>query len=325
MRAFITGATGFIGINLVRRLLDDGWQTTVLHRKGSQLKSLERLDVEFVEGDLSDVDKLDQILSEGFDAVFHLAGDISLWKQNNRQQDEVNIEGTKNLARLSLKHDVGRFIHTSSIAVWGLQSGVISEQTEKLGATAPINYMRSKYFGEQEVLACVEEGLDAVILNPSNVMGPYDSRGWSRLFLLIKKGQLAGFTPGLGAFCHVKDVVDAHVMAFKHGKRGQNYLLGGPHCSYEDLITEIAQRVQAPAPKKIPFSLVMSVAYLSECISWLTGREPQITPEKARLFAMDVKVDGRLAENHLQYQSTPLKEILDDSYEWLKAESYFST
>ncbi|SMF78019.1 NAD-dependent epimerase/dehydratase family protein [Pseudobacteriovorax antillogorgiicola] len=324
MRAFVTGGTGFIGLHVVKELIADRWDVTVLYRKTSDLSRLDNLDVQLVEGDIVDQDQMARILSQGFDAVFHVAGDVSLWRMKNDLQNQINIHGTRTLARQSLKHEVGRFVHTSSVAVWGLPDGTINERSEKKGPTAPINYMKSKFYGEQEVLACVQEGLDAVILNPCHVMGPYDEQNWSQLFTMIHRGQLPGVPPGLGTFCHVKDVAKAHLQALYKGTQGECYLLGGSQASYLDVGREVAELLQVPAPKQLPAWLLAMSGQYAELVSWFTGREPAMTPEKAALLSHDVKVDCTKAINHLDYEITPVSRILEESFHWLKHAGYLS-
>ena len=321
MKAFVTGGTGFIGINLINELLQDGWQVSVLHRKTSDLSRLAKLEVELEEGDITDQEQMETIIKNGaFDAVFHVAGDVSLWKLRNPLQDEINIVGTRTLARLALKHEVKRFIHTSTVSVWGLQEGTLNESTEKLGGEAPINYMRSKFFGEQEVLACSEEGLDAVILNPCHVMGPFDEQNWAQLFFLIKEGKLPGVPPGMGTYCHVREVAKAHVKAFYKGQKGHCYLLGGEQASYVQVGKKIADLVAERAPSQLPRWFLATVGKFSEGVGWMTGKEPTMTPEKAALLSHDVKVDCSKAKNELGYREIPLDKILEESHQWLHGE-----
>ena len=314
MRAFVTGGNGFLGIHLVRLLLANSWTVSVLVRKTSDLSLLAGLDVELVEGDLLDPEAWEGHFSQNYDAVFHLVADNSLWSARHKIQDRINIEGTKNIARLALKYELGRFIYTSSASVWGFHEEVINESSEKAGAKSAINFVRSKFFAEQEILSLVQEGLDAVIINPCLMMGPHDLHGWSQLFPLMKQGKIKALPSGTGTFCHVADVAKAHLAAFERGRRGACYLLGGERVSYARLSQKIASMLETEPPKSLPSILLKSISVLSTMKSWLTWKEPVLSLEKLLLLSHDLKVDDASAEKDLLYQSSSLDKILNDTF-----------
>jgi dihydroflavonol-4-reductase len=132
--AFVTGATGFVGLNLVEALLAQGWRVLALHRAGSELKYLARMQAERVTGDVTDAESVRRALPPQVDAVFHVAGDTNLWSRRNARQDRINIEGTRNMIEAALARRARRFLHTSSISAWGLQRGRLDERTSQKGS-----------------------------------------------------------------------------------------------------------------------------------------------------------------------------------------------
>ena len=142
--AFVTGATGFLGLNLVEALLAQGWRVVALHRPDSDLKYLRRLSAERAVGDVTHAPSVRRAMPQGVDAVFHAAGDTSLWSGHNAAQDRVNVDGTRNVVGAALERRARRFVHTSSISAYGLQGSRFDESAAQLGGISPVNYDRSK-------------------------------------------------------------------------------------------------------------------------------------------------------------------------------------
>jgi nucleoside-diphosphate-sugar epimerase len=225
--AFVTGATGFVGLNLVEALLAEGWRVIALHRAGSDLTYLQRMNAERATGDVTDRESVLRALPEGVDAVYHVAGDTNLWSRRNAAQDRINVEGTRNMVAAALARRARRFLHTSSISAWGMQRGRLDERTPQLGKYSKVNYNRSKHLAEEAVRAGIARGLDAVILSPGAILGPYDTRNYARIVKMVAAGTLPGVPPGALPFCDVREVAKAHVAAFERGGKGENYLLAG--------------------------------------------------------------------------------------------------
>ena len=219
--AFVTGATGFVGLNLVEALLAEGWRVIALHRADSDLKYLQRMNAERATGDVTDRESVLCALPEGVDAVYHVAGDTNLWSRRNAAQDRVNIEGTRIMVEEAIARHARRFLHTSSISAWGLQRGRLDERTPQLGRYSKVNYNRSKHLAEEAVRAGIARGLDAVILSPGAILGPYDTRNYARVVKMVAAGTLPGVPPGALPFCDVREVAKAHVAAFERGGRGE--------------------------------------------------------------------------------------------------------
>lgn len=320
--AFVTGATGFVGLNLVEELVAQQWQVIALHRTQSDISPLTRFPgVQRVIGDITDARSLRGLIPEKVDCVFHVAGNTSLWARAHAVQLKVNIKGTRTLVRAALEARAQRFVHTSSIVAYGLHSGTITEETPTRGSTAPINYVRSKALAEREVRRGFAAGLPAVIVNPANIFGAYDTGNWSRLVKLVQQGRLPVIAPGGGSFCHAREVARAMIAAAERGRLGHNYLLGGAQASYLGLALEISRalgvkrRIVAVHPR-----IIGAYARIEEWVAPLFGREPDVTCDAVELLSQNLYCSSRKAQQELGYQPQTLEVMLRDCLDWLRAE-----
>ena len=321
--AFVTGATGFIGLNVVEELLAGGWHVTALHRRDSELRFLRRFDVTTAEGDIDDLALLARAIPRQVDAVFHVAGSTNMWSRRNAEQDRINIGGTRNMVQAALDAGARRFVHTSSISAYGNHSGRIDETAEQRGRTSWINYQRSKFYGEEEVRKGIEQGLDAVIINPASVFGPYDTSSWARLVRLIYTGKLPGVPPGALSFCHSREVAKAHVAAADRGRTGENYLLGGTDATFLQLAQTIGEVTGRHVPNKTTPAAALHVAgRVMHWISYVTGKPPDLTPETVGQVTRDMYCDSSKAVRELGFQSVALRTMVEDSVNWLRDEGY---
>ncbi|HEX4894808.1 MAG TPA: SDR family oxidoreductase [Solimonas sp.] len=321
--AFVTGATGFVGLNLVEELLAQDWRVVALHRRHSDLRPLQRHGdrVECVPGDVTDARSLRGRVPAGVDCVFHVAGNTSMWARNHAEQLRVNVRGTRNMVKAALEARAGRFVHTSSIVAYGLHGGTITEDTPTRGSSTPVNYVRSKALAEREVRKGLRAGLQAVIVNPSNIVGRYDTANWSRMFRLVQQGRLPAVPPGGGSFCHAQSVARALIAAGERGRVGHNYLLGGAQVSYLGLIEAVARELGLRRRAVTAHPGVLGVyARLEEWVAPLFGREPDITRDAVSLLATNLYCQSTKAQAELGYEPQPLETMLRDCHQWLKAE-----
>jgi nucleoside-diphosphate-sugar epimerase len=316
--AFVTGATGFVGLNLVEHLREAGWQVIALRRQQSDLGPLADWGVETVEGDITDLRSLRAGLPQSVDAVFHLAGNTSLWTRLRSEQMRVNVKGTRNIVRAALDARAGVLVHVSSIVAYGLHGGTITEQTPTRGTVSPIHYVRSKALAEREVRRGISAGLRGVIINPANIVGAYDTHNWARLFKLVRQGRVPAMPPGGGSFCHAREVARVLAVAAEKGRSGHNYLLGGAQATYAELVRRIAaqigvrRRVVAVSPR-----LLTGYARLEEWLALLFRREPDVTRETIALLSGNLYCSSRKAQQELGYQPQPLERMLEDCHRWL--------
>ena len=202
--AFVTGGTGFLGINLIRALCEKNWSVTALHRPTSNLKYLKDLPIKLAEGSITAKASLEKAIPQNTEVVFHLAGDTNMWSKNNARQTAINVDGTRNMIDVSVAKGVATFIHTSSISAWGSATGLIDENTSQQAENSWINYERTKWLGEQEALKGIEKSLKVVIINPGSIVGPFDTNSWAKMFFALRDGQVPGVPPGDNSFVHVK-------------------------------------------------------------------------------------------------------------------------
>jgi nucleoside-diphosphate-sugar epimerase len=319
--AFITGATGFVGTVLCQELAGRGWQVTAIHRPGSNLKYLSRVPLRLVPADVTDRASLERALPEDVDAVFHVAGSTNLWSRGNDEQRRINVEGTRNAVEAALARRARRFVHTSTISVYGLQSGRIDERAEQRGSASPVNYQRTKFLAEEQVRAGIARGLDAVILNPAAILGPYDTGNWARMIRMVHAGTLPAAPPGATSYCHVREVARAHIAAAEHGRSGENYLLGGVDAPIIELVRVIGEVTGRRVPDRpTPAWVLRAVGRVGEWASYFTARQPMLTADAARIVTRELYCDCSKAMRELGYRAVDLKTMVGDTYRWLKEE-----
>ncbi|MDX1619272.1 MAG: SDR family oxidoreductase [Balneolaceae bacterium] len=321
-KAFVTGATGFIGINLIRLLLDRGWDVTALHRSSSDLSRLKPLSVRLKEGSITDATTVERALPTDTDAVFHLAGSTNLWSKRNAQQTAVNVGGSRNMIEAAVRKEVPVVVHTSSVAAWGDASGLITEETPQQGGDSWVNYERTKWAGEREVLKGTEHGVKVVILNPAHVTGPYDTNNWGRLFFALRDGDLPGIPAGEASITHVEEVAKAHLAAVDKGRSGERYILAGNDYTFYQFVSEVA-RVSGidELPSRVPDFIFKAVAHLSVLKAAITNKTPDVTPELAHIMTRsNLSYSNEKAIRELDYRLVPMEQSVRDCYEWLKQE-----
>jgi nucleoside-diphosphate-sugar epimerase len=319
--AFVTGATGFVGLNLVERLMHEGWDVTALHRPTSDLKYLSRFAPRLAVGSITEADSLLRAIPARTDTLFHVAGNTNMWRNGNAEQTRDNVEGTRNVVEAAIAKGVRRLVVTSSISAYGLVSGEIAEETPSLAEKSPVNYQRTKWRAQEIARAALSRGLEVVILQPGAIIGPYDLGTWSRLFLMVRDGKLRGVPPARMTFAHVREVVGAHIAAADKGENGGQYLLGGENRRMLDFVREIAILLGRPAPtKEMPLSFVRFAAAVGDFASRFSGKEPAVTPEIAALMGRVSIVSSAKAQRELGYRVVSLPEMVKDCYDWMVAE-----
>lgn len=320
--AFVTGGTGFVGLNLVKELMIRGWDVTALHRRGSDLRFLKRFRPKLAVGELNDPNSLLAAIPAATDTVFHVAGNTNMWRGGNAEQTRDNVDGTRNLVDAALVKRVRRMVVTSSISAYGQVAGEITEQTPSLAAHSPINYQKSKWLAQEAALAAVPKGLEVVIMQPGAIMGPYDTGTWSRLFLMVRDDKLPGVPPAWLTFTHVREVVAAHIAAADKGQNGGAYLLGGENKPVMELVREISALLGKPAPtKETPIRLLQLFAMAADFASRFSRKQPRITPEMASMMRRRVSTTSAKAQRELGYRVVPLKDMVKDCYDWMRLEN----
>jgi nucleoside-diphosphate-sugar epimerase len=321
--AFVTGGTGFLGLNLIEQLSARNWQVTALHRPSSDLRLLQRFPVRLAEGDILDPESLRRAMPQEVDADFHVAADISMWSGRNTRQTRINVEGTRNVVEAALEAGAKRLVHTSTWNTYGIWQGDISEELPQRGSESRANYDRTKLLAEEEVRKGVARGLHAVIVNPSHIMGRYDRKGWAQLIMMAHERWMPGVPLGAGTFCHAEAVASAHIAAAERGQRGANYLMSGADATFVELFAVINEVTGSRVPlRPLPAALFRVSARLAAVWAMVSGEEPPMTPEGVEVALARARVTSRRAEQELGYRPAPLRAMVDDSYRWLLAEGF---
>jgi nucleoside-diphosphate-sugar epimerase len=317
--AFVTGATGFLGLNIVDALIESGWRVFALHRPTSNTRRLASRPVILIEGDIRYYASLDSGMPHSCDAVFHVAGNTSFWSVRNTQQRADNVDGTRHVVEAALAKRAKRFVHTSSISAWGAPDRSPFDETSPLhGDVSSVNYERTKFDGELQVLQAIERGLSAVIMNPGVTIGRYDEHGWSSLLRLVHDGRLPGVPPGMASFCEARAVARAHVSAAVRGRVGERYLLGGHDASYLELVKTIGELLGKRVPDKVlPLSVLSAMARVSLWGSYVTRRPPAITPEAVTVLRRPQLAICDKAIQELRYEPVSLRQMLESAYAWM--------
>lgn len=320
--AFVTGGTGFVGLNLVEHLAQSGWYVTALHRPNSNVTQLEKYSVRLVEGQIEDKTALWHAFPEDVDAVFHVAGDTSMWSGHSQRQWRTNVDGTRNMVEAALAKRAKKFIHTSTSGVFGLPESAFDETALKVGKGG-FHYQYSKAMAEEEVLKAVAKGLDAVMLNPANIIGRYDWNSWSQFIRRAANRQLPLIPPGSACFCDVGAVVRAHVAAVDKGRAGHNYLLGGDQASYREIVEIVGKLLGRPTNKLVANPVGFRIAgRMLNRISSLTGKEPMITSETGAFLSSNIICRSDKAMRELGYRSVSVESMVKDCIDWMIAENY---
>lgn len=317
MKVAVTGAAGFVGTNLVNQLVVDGHDVVAIDRVQPRLAPAS--EVTWVRADIFDTGALTTAFAD-VDTVYHLVAMITL-KQRDELAWRVNTEGVTSAARAALAAGVRRFVHCSSIHSFDqyTDNGVVDEQSERsTGASLPV-YDRSKWAGEQALRAVVDDGLDAVICNPTGVYGPVDY-GLSRINGMLSdaaRGRVPLFVNGTFDLVDVRDVALGLIAAGERGVTGDNYLLGGSPVRLVDAMRRVAQLCGRPQPlAAIPLGLLKVVVPVIEPISHFLGSD---LVSRASISALEAQptVDITKARRQLGYRPRTSADTLDDLVSFL--------
>src|SRR5580693_8156742 len=301
----VTGATGFVGSAVARALIGIGHDVRVLARPSSDRRNLIDLSVEIAEGSLEDAPSLARAVV-GCRYLFHVAADYRLWIADPAPMFRANVEGTRVLMRAALDAGVERVVYTSSVATLGLvPQGPADEETPSDVEDMIGPYKRSKFQAEEVVRdLIVRRGLPAVIVNPSTPVGPRDRKPTptGRLMLEAARGHMPGYVETGLNIVHVDDVAAGHLLAAERGIVGERYILGGENLGLAEILGEVARLVGRRPPRlRIPYAVVVPVAVGAEALARLTGREPFVTLDGARMSRKTMYFTSAKAARELGY------------------------
>lgn len=321
MKAFVTGATGFLGTHLIQELDREGFDIIALHRPNSDVSELKKCrKMTLAPGDVTDADSLVAAMPKNVDFVFHVAGSVAhLPHAKEGSRYDVNQLGTRNVVDACLARTPGRLVHTSTVLTYDFHA------CRPLTEDAPKNlwitdaYARSKRLADEEVEIGARAGIDSVYLHPSAMFGAYDKATWSKMFLEVARGlPLPIAPPGGGSVCHARPVATAHVKAALKGQRDRHYILGGPDVSWFEVLNKIASLLnKRGAWFKLPTPLFKAYGWSEFTLAEMLGREPILTPHSITMLSEEVFSDSSRAIQELDYQPSTLEEMLTDCYQWM--------
>jgi dihydroflavonol-4-reductase len=316
----VTGAAGHLGAALVRALLAEGRSVRALVR--SERRALVGLDVELVEGDLRDAASLRRAFA-GAEVVYHAAAQISLGGRDWAALAAINVQGTRHVIEACLHAGVRRLVHVSSIGALmdTPRSRPVDERNELVRTARPFPYGYAKALAEREVRQGIAAGLDAVIVRPTAILGPYDYRVGSTTQLIVRAatGQLPVAIPGGFDFVDVRDVAAAALRAAATSPCGADYLLGGEWAASVDVARRVAALTGAPPPRgMLPMWAAHGLALAGETWGQLTGSTPQLNRAVLATVTSNPLVSHERAGRELGYTPRSLDITIADTVAWFQ-------
>jgi dihydroflavonol-4-reductase len=327
MTLLVTGAAGFVGSHVARQLVETGQSVRVLLRPNSNLKLLEGLRLERVEGDLRDESSLARAM-KGVQRVFHVAADYRLWARNPDEIYESNVEGTRRLFEIAAREGAERIVYTSTVATVAVPvhgDALPNEETKATLDEMIGHYKRSKFLAEEEARKAAAAGAPIVIVNPTTPVGPGDWKPTptGRIIVDFLNGKMPAYVDTGLNLAPVEDVAAGHLLAAERGRIGERYILGGRNMTLKQIFDALASITGRPAPRvKIPHAVALAAGYADELFSKLTGREPQIPVEGVKMSRHRMFVASDKAERELGYQPGSIEAALERAVRWYESSGY---
>ncbi len=327
MRAFVTGATGFVGGAIVRRLLETGNEVRALVRPASNNRQLVGLPVEQVQGDVRDSASLRRGMA-GCSRVFHAAALYSYWRHGWDDFFQTNVEGTRLVMEAARDEGIERVVYTSSIAALGTcrDRTPATEETPATLADRIGPYQRSKFLAAQVASEFAGRGLPVVIVNPSSPVGIGDHKPTPTGQIIVDylNGRMFGYVDTGLNIVDVDDVAAGHLLAAERGRVGERYILGGENLTLKQILDILAEVSGRPRVRlRVPHAAAQAWSYVDVALARLNPRRtPSATPEKVRLSRRCEFFDPVKAVRELGFPRTPAREALRKAVEWYVATGY---
>lgn len=314
-KVLVTGASGFFGVNLVRRLCNEGYHVRTLSRAGAPPKALRDLPLEHFVGDLTNRERVFEAV-KGCDIVIHMGGLISYKAKDQQRQFTVNVIGTRYVMQACLESKVSRVIHTSSVAAMG----VPPQNTDKIADESfeynlegfNLNYCDSKHLAENEALNAFDRGLNVVILCPGITFGEGDHHSHHKAIIAsMEKWPLVFVPPGGVTFCDINDVVDAHINAITHGSAGSRYAIVSANLTFKEAAEIYLNTFKKKKPIiVVPAPILILVSLMLEFFAFVIGKEPTFNRQTSFLSAKKIFFSPNKAIAELNFKQTPFSETL---------------
>jgi dihydroflavonol-4-reductase len=320
-KVLITGGTGFLGAYIIKALIEKGYTVRAIRRHNNPPSyiSKEIFDkVEWMEGDILDVVSLEDAM-EGVDTVIHSAAIVSFTKKEQKKMYKINVEGTANVVNIALEKNIKRFVHISSIAALGRKTDGGHVDEEKKWEESKINthYAKSKYKAELEVWRGISEGLNAVILNPSTILGYGDwNTGSSAIFKNVYNG-FKWYTPGVNGFVDVEDAAAAVILLMESDISEERFIINGDNWPFKKLMDTMALYFGKKKPARQTTAFLLSITWRIEKLkSIFTGKKPLLTKESAKVAHSKTYFDNnKFLKAFPQFSFTPLEQTIQKACE----------
>jgi len=327
MKIFITGATGYIGINLCMKLVEEGHTVHALCRSEAKAKLIKHQNIKIFYGGILDQDSMEAGM-EGCDSAFHLAAYARVWSKDPGTFDKINIDGTTKFIKAARKCMVKKLVITSTAGVYGpsIDDNIVDETAQR--AVGFFNeYERTKSIADDKTLEYVKAGMDIVLVHPTRVFGPgllSESNAVTTMVSQYIKGKwhlLPGNGKSIGNYVFVDDVVNGHLLSMEKGKAGEKYILGGQNLSYIEFFNQL-RLVSGKIYRlyKFPYFLMLALSEIMLILAKVFGITPLITPGFVRRYNYNWKNTSRKAEARLGYQITPIEIALKKTVDWINAD-----
>ncbi|MDO5056364.1 MAG: NAD-dependent epimerase/dehydratase family protein [Lautropia sp.] len=328
MKVLLTGATGFVGLNIVEALLEAGHDVVSYQRQGARRRYLDLLGPVVVEGELDDVRQLRHAMQD-VDAVIHTAGMTSCRQKDWPALQRCNVQGTAAVLEAARQCKVGRLVFTSTtstIGSTGRQGEAADENTPLRGWRASSPYARSKQEAERTLLA--QDDVPVVILNLAEVVGAWDhTLQWGRIVLAVARDQLPFIPPGSATYCSGRDAARAHVQALVLGRSGERYIIGRDCMAISSFVALVGQRLGAePRPRsRLPWRWQRLDSGLRQwaCEHRLAGiSPPAVEPYRMRVFGTHHLFSDDKARRELGYHCQGITHAIDDCFHWYRQHGF---
>jgi dihydroflavonol-4-reductase len=326
MRVFLTGASGFVGGHVLRRLEADGAQVRCLVRPTSARHNFDDSAADVAVGDLRDPASVARAM-EGCELAFHCAGDYRLFVRRPREIYASNVDGTRHVLEAAAAAGVRRVVYTSTVGTLGpmADGSAADETTRKTLADMVGHYKRSKFLGKQEALAWAGRGLSVVVVHPSAPVGEGDHKptATGKIVLdFLNRKMPAYLETGLN-LVDVRDVARGHLLAAQRGRDGEEYILGCRNMTFKEILDALARITGLPAPRvRLPHWIPLSLAAVDTAVSRLLPREPWLALEALQLARHMMFFDSSKARRELGYDPGPVEEALTRSVGWYRSHGY---
>jgi len=324
MNIFITGATGFIGSNLTKRLIEEGNTVHALIRNPAKSKKINFENVIFKDGDLLNSDSLYQGM-KGCEEVYHLAAFARPWAKQRDTYYKINVQGTLNVLLAAIKADIRKVVITSTAGVLGPSEKDLVTENSGSNSFPFTGYEKSKIIMEEKVWQLPKKKTQVVIVLPSRLYGPGEltvSNSVTKLIKLYTKGLwrlIPGDGKSIGNYVFINDVLDGLILAMKKGRSGERYIIGGQNLTYNEFFETLGKVIgKSRFMIKIPLKIILLISGIQLHLADLTGKPPVITPVWVKKYYHSWAISSNKAKNELGYQITQIHEGINKTLEWLK-------